>query len=52
MRIEIPDEKSQIKKLKKRIRAIKKALADSKVKEITNQVHYGVLYEQMGIKDI
>jgi transposase len=52
VRIEMPDEQSQLKKLKKRIRDLEKALADSKVREIINQAHFEVLCEQMGIKDI
>lgn len=52
VRIEMPDEQSQLKKLKKRVRDLEKALADSKVREIINQAHFEVLCEQMGIKDI
>ena len=52
VRIEMPDEQSQLKKLKKRVRDLEKAVADSKVREIINQAHFEVLCEQMGIKDI
>ena len=52
VRIEMPDEQVQIKKLKKRIRELEKALADSKVKELISQAHFEVLCEQMGIEDV
>ena len=52
VRIEMPDEQGQIKKLKKRVRELERALAVSNVKVVINQAHFEVLCEQMGIDDI
>lgn len=52
VRIEMPDEKDQIKKLNKRIRELEKALADSHVHQVIDQARFEVLCEQMGITDI
>lgn len=52
VRVEMPEEKSEIKKLKKRIRELEKALADTKIDSILDRAHFEVLCEQMGIKDI
>lgn len=52
VRIEMPDEQDQIKKLKKQIRDLKLALADAKVGEVLNQAYFEILCEQHGIKDI
>ena len=51
VRVEMPDEKDQIKKYKERIRLLEKALADSKVSEVVNQAYFEIACEQAGIKD-
>lgn len=51
VRVEMPDEKDQIKKYKKRIRMLEKALADSKVKEVLGQAYFEIVCEEAGIKD-
>jgi len=52
VRIEMPDERDQIKKLNKRIRELEKALADSHVHQVIDQARFEVLCEEMGITDI
>jgi transposase-like protein len=52
VRIEMPNEKDQVKKLKKRIRDLERALADTQVQSVIAQAHFDVLCEQMGVKDI
>ena len=52
VRIEMPDEKDQVKKLNKRIRELEKALADSHVHQVIDQARFEVLCEDMGITDI
>jgi transposase-like protein len=49
VRIEMPEEQSEIKKLKKRIRELEKALAETKVDEVLNRAHFEILCEQMGL---
>lgn len=51
VRIEMPDEKDQVKKLKARIRKLEKALADAKVKEVLDQAYFEIVCEEAGIKD-
>ena len=45
VRIEMPNEQDQIKKLKKQVRNLEKALAETRVNEIINQAHFEVLGE-------
>jgi len=52
IRVEKPEERDQIKVLKRRIRELEKALADSKVKELLSEAHFEILCERHGEKDI
>ncbi len=52
VRIEMPDEKSEIQKYKKRIRELEKALADTKVAEVLNRAYFELVCEDANIKDI
>jgi len=52
VRIEMPDEKSEVKKLKRRIRELEAALADTKVKEVLNQAYFELICEEYGIQDV
>ncbi|NOZ13599.1 MAG: transposase [Acidobacteria bacterium] len=52
VRIEVPDEQNQIKKLKKEIRNLKLALADAKVGEVLNRAFFEIACEEFGIYDI
>ena len=52
VRIEMPNEISQIKKLKKRIHDLEKALADAKVGEVLSKAYFEIVCEDAGIKDI
>lgn len=51
VRIEMPDEKDQIKKLKSRIRKLEKALADATVDGVIGQAYFEIVCEEAGIKD-
>ena len=52
VRIEMPNEKDQIKKLKKRIRDLERALAATQVESVIAQAHFDVLCEQTGVVDV
>ena len=52
VRIEMPDERSELKKLKRRIKELEKALADAKVGEVLNQAYFELVCEEAGIQDI
>lgn len=52
VRVEMPDEQDQIKKLKKQIRDLKLALADAEVGKVLNQAYLEILCEQFGIQDV
>jgi len=52
VRIEMPDEQDQIKKLKKEIRDLKLALADAKVGEVLNRAFFEIACEDFGVHDI
>jgi len=49
VRIEMPDEQNELKKMKKRIRELEKALADTTVDKVLYQAHFEVVCEQMGL---
>ena len=49
VRVEMPEEQSELKKLKKRIRELEKALADTTVDGVFYRAHFEVLCEQMGL---
>jgi len=51
VRIEMPNEKSELKKLKRRIRELETALADTKVKEVLNQAYFELICEEYGVED-
>ena len=52
VRVERPEDIEDQKKLKKRIRELEKALADSKCEEIAARAFFGVACEEFGVKDI
>jgi transposase-like protein len=52
VRIEMPDEQSEIRKYKKRIRELEKALADTKISEVLNKAYFELVCEEANIKDI
>lgn len=52
VRVEKPEERDQIKVMKRRIRQLEKALADSKVQEVLHQAYFEIVCEQHGVKDI
>jgi len=49
VRIEMPDEQREVKRLKKRVRDLEKALADATVDGVFYRAHFEVLCEQMGL---
>ena len=52
VRIQMPQEKDQIKTLKKRIRELEKALAEAKVDEIYARAEFEVACRDLGVQDI
>ena len=52
VRIEMPDEKNELRKLKRRIRELEAALADTKVKEVLNQAYFELICEEYGVQDV
>lgn len=52
VKVESMKERDRVKQLKRRIRELEKALADSKVKEVMNQAYFEVVCEDMGIEDV
>ena len=52
VKVESLKERDRVKQLKRRIRELEKALADSKVKEVLNQGYFEVMCEEMGIEDV
>ena len=52
VKVESMKERDRVKQLKRRIRELEKALADSKVKEVLNQAYFEVVCEDMGIEDV
>ena len=52
MRIEKPEERDQIKALKKRIRQLEKTLASAKVDEVFARAQFEVACQELGITDL
>lgn len=52
VRIEMPDEREEIKKLKNEIKRLKFALSNAKVKEAMSEGYLEEICEEFGIKDI
>ena len=52
VRIEMPDETTEVKKLKKRIKLLEKALANAKTDSVIDQACFELLCEEKGIIDI
>ena len=48
----MPQEKDQMKELKKRIRQLEKALAEATVDEVFARAQFEVACEELGVKDI
>jgi transposase-like protein len=51
IRVEKPDEKDVIKKLKERERALEKALAESRMRELLAEGHFAELCAQLGLDE-
>jgi transposase-like protein len=52
VKVETMKERDRIKELKRRIRELEKALADSKVEQVLDQAYFEVLCEDLGIEDV
>jgi transposase-like protein len=52
VRIEMPEERDQIKKLKKEKKELMYALSKAKVKEALSEAYFEELCEELGIEDI
>ena len=51
VRVETPDERNEVRRLKSRIRDLEKALADAKVKEVLSQAYFELACEEFGGSD-
>ena len=51
VKVESVKERDRIKQLKRKIRELEKALADSKVEQVLDRAYFEVLCEEMGIED-
>jgi len=51
VRVESPKDRDQVKALKKRIRQLEKALADSQVRAVLGEAYYQIVCEEHGIED-
>lgn len=49
VRVETPEERTEVQKLKARLRQLEKALADSEIRSLLNQAHFEIACEQMGV---
>ena len=51
VKVESMKERDRMKQLKRRIRELEKALADTKVEQVLDRAYFEVLCEEMGIED-
>ncbi len=49
VRVETPEERTEVQKLKARVRQLEKALADADIRSLLNQAHFEIACEQMGV---
>ncbi len=49
VRVETPEERTEVQKLKARLRQLEKALADSEIRSLLIQAHFEIACEQMGV---
>ena len=49
VRVETPEERTEVQKLKARLRQLEKALADADIRSLLNQAHFEIACEQMGV---
>lgn len=52
VRVETADERHEIERLRKQVRELEHALAQTRMKELLSDAHFECLCEKMGIKDI
>ena len=52
VKVESMKERDRVKQLKRRIRELEKALADTKVEQVLDRAYFEVLCEDMGIEDV
>ena len=52
MRVEMPEERDQIKELNQRIRKLEKALAETKVDEVFARAQFEVACKELGVQDL
>ena len=52
VRVETADEKSELKRLRKQVRDLEHALAQTRMKELINQAYFEIVCEDQGIKDV
>jgi transposase-like protein len=51
VKVESMKERDRIKQLKRKVRELEKALADTKVEQVLDRAYFEVLCEEMGIED-
>ena len=51
VKVESMKERDRVKQLKRRIRELEKALADTKVEQVLDRAYFEVVCEEMGIED-
>ena len=52
VRVETADEKSELKRLRKQVRDLEHALAQTRMKELINQAYFEIVCEDQGIEDV
>jgi transposase len=52
VRVETADEKSELKRLRKQVRDLEHALAQTHMKELINQAYFEIVCEDQGIEDV
>ena len=51
VRIEMPEEQDEVKRLKRQIKELEKALSETRVGEVLNQAYFELVCEEHGITD-
>jgi len=52
VRVEMPDERSEIERLRKENQMLKAALADTTVRDVLNRAYFEVVCEDFGVTDV
>jgi transposase len=52
VRVERPDERSELERLRKEVRRLEHALAQTRMKELLNEAYFEIMCEQSGVSDV